>query len=615
MLLLIAAVSGYVVLIGGMNLFLACDGPGWLIARATPDLTLKMGKAYTLWPGRVHYRDVDLEIHDTSVHVKIHVERGYVNVGLRALLSMRFVGTDVRAYAVELEGRTSPAGLSPARAATLPDLTAPKPPHGITDPNDLWGVELHLTEVTTKRAWINELRQVGTLNINGGFKLQPMRHLEIYPSNVKSETGDDATKIGIGDLVLLRAVALDLRVQLSQADVSGDVLTSLLKQLELRGEVDGHVAGLEPLNPFLGAAQLKGGTGPFKIGLALVNGVAETGTKLNYSAPSVTLIKGKLQGVGALFVTASAANEAAALAAHVDLRRLRLRRSQELVGRVKRLELKATFSNRLQAAQLRRASLDLTGARVSDVSKLKTALPDALKSAGGALRADAHAKLQKNKLSGQLKARWKRARLDVGESQLRGDAWLRAEFDSKPPFQSGKLSLLSLDLTKASVTGQHEAGPAFKLSLRGNAVDFNVKRPAASGLLRLTVSDTTSIERAAGVEPPGIVSALFGLGDVELLLNTRLSASSQDIRVMGGRSGSAELQGRFSRSEGHQRRAANFPRDFVSRRGRGRRRREHLALRRQRLASGADAARRDRREEALGARVSVSRAAALNGLP
>lgn len=563
-LLLCALFGAYVTVVGALNLFLLCGGPGRLIAHETPDLKLTLGGAYTLWPGRVHYRDVDIDIHDSSVHLKIAVERGYVDVDLPALFSMRFIGRDVRAYGVTLEGRTQPAGLSPARAATLPELEPPKPPRGVTDPNTLWGVDLRLTEVTTERLWIDELRQTGQLRVDGGFYLQPMRHLEIYPSRVRSSSGDDGSKIGLGDLVLLRAVELDLRVGLGHTDVSGQVLPELLKQLELRGEMGGHVADLEALNPFLGATKAKGGTGPFKLGLALVKGVAQSGTQLNYSTQSFSLTRDKLRGTGALFLTASASTEASALAAHVDLRRLRVTRGAEQVGRVRRLEAKATVSNQLERPRLKQASLDLTRARVSDVSKLRGALPKAIQGAGGALSVNAHATFQGNKLSGRLNTRWKRAELDLGDTAIRGDVWLRAEFDSKPPFRSGKLSLLTLDVKGAELTGAGVSGPAFGVSLRGNDVDVNVKRPGTSGLLRLSLSDTTSLERVAGVEPPALVAGLFGLGDVELLLDTDLNAERQDVRVLRGRSGSAELRGRLHRTASGLNAALLISRGLVS---------------------------------------------------
>lgn len=198
-----------VVYLVGANLFL---GTGWFarVVNAYPEtLDVHYGKGWTLWPGRLHAKDLSIRATDSNVEWILRIDDVTFDVSLWGLLHRRFFADHVHGTGVSLRIRQRLDAMprTQAEVADLPSVEG-LPPYGlrpkVRDPFpvwddacwDLWTIRLRdVVAEHTREVWIDSTRFSGDARVTGGFYLKPLREAQIGPAHVDVAEG----RVGRGE--------------------------------------------------------------------------------------------------------------------------------------------------------------------------------------------------------------------------------------------------------------------------------------------------------------------------------------------------------------------------------------------------------------------------------
>ncbi len=195
---------------------------------AYPDsMLVTHGRAYTVFPGRVHVSDLSMRVQDRNIQFLLTVGHVRVDIDLLALLRGRFHGDHVRCEGVSFlfVHRVHDAGGIEARLAAYPPIPGlarpalfqvPPPPEPTQEEIDaLWTVRLDDVQVDLRELWFLEYRWEGTGRVTGQFELSPVRRLQVGPAELTLDGGE----LRAGPHV----VSKDLRLRLGATVESFDV--------------------------------------------------------------------------------------------------------------------------------------------------------------------------------------------------------------------------------------------------------------------------------------------------------------------------------------------------------------------------------------------------------
>lgn len=544
-----ALLGGLVSLLWLSNVLIGGGGLEWVVGQSTDDVRLQLGRAYSPWPGRVVFRDLHLEIHDSAVHFDLRVPKGEVQVDLIALLDRRFEGSDLDASDASLRVRTARPHRSREREARLPNLSAPKTPHGITRASDLWGVAVGIDRLVLKEVWIDDARLEGSVAVKGGFDLQPMDYLEVTPSTIDLSKTD----VYFGNDRLSRALRGSLDVDIPRTTVTQEAGERLLEQGAIRAQLATHVESLAALGSYLPQGWgVGGGEGELSLDVRLRHLELDQDSRLTYRSPNLELRYHRLRASGASRLLVARGKRVFARWSLIEPKLARGNKDGTQVvelGQAARLELALEADGPLHQLNPERGRADIEGMRVRDLSLLQPALPRGLQHIQGTLTGNAEGHYAEGLI--RVDTSFRATNLALGSRSLRlsGDAWLSAAGTSRAPFRKLELSKLNLDLRDARVTQGSSRSAPFRAALRTTSYTVGWRSLRAEGPIRVELSDTRPLERATEVEPPEIAKSLFGLEGLELSLQTQLSKDVQDVRILEGKSGSARIDGRMVRRD------------------------------------------------------------------
>lgn len=550
-LALVVAASGgaFVSLLWLSNVLIGGGGLEWVVSQSTDDVRLQLGRAYSPWPGRIVFRDLHLEIHDSAVHFDLRVPKGEVHVDLFALLDRRFEGSDLEASGAILRVRTAPPHRSREREARLPNLSAPKTPHGVTRASDLWGVAVGIENLDLTEVWIDDARLEGDVAVTGGFDLQPMDYLEVAPSTIELSE----THVYFGSDRLSRALRGAVEMDIPRTSVTQKAGERLLEQGVFRAQLATHVESLAPLGAYLAEGWgVGGGEGELSLDVRLRHLELDDDSRLSYRSSKLEVRHGRLRASGASRLLVAQGRRTFA---RWSLSKLKVARGSEdatrvaELGQAARLELTFEADGPLHRLTPERGKADVEGIRVRDLSVLEPDLPRSLQRIQGTLTGNAQGHYADGVI--RVDTSFHATNLALGSTNLglSADAWLSAAGTSRAPFRKLELSKLNLDLRDARVTQGSSRSAPFRAALRTTSYTVGWSSLRAEGPLRVELSDTRPLERATDVEPPEIAKSLFGLEGLELSLQTRLSETLQDVRILEGKSGSARIDGRMVRRD------------------------------------------------------------------
>lgn len=199
-IVLVAFVLVCVGYVATANVFLALGGVRWL-CRGTNSVNVTFASAWTVWPGVVHARKLEVVVQDHNVESLVGFERAVITVRLNGLLRREFRASRVRGEGLSFRFRhrimpetaNLPAtrALPPIRGFEDPPLFefGPPPPPLSDAEYDLWTIELDDVDVAARDVWIEQFHFVGYARAVGAFRLKPARSLWVGPASLTFESG------------------------------------------------------------------------------------------------------------------------------------------------------------------------------------------------------------------------------------------------------------------------------------------------------------------------------------------------------------------------------------------------------------------------------------------
>jgi hypothetical protein len=178
------------------NVLLASGGVEAIATRATPytSVSLEHGRAWTLWPTRVHVRDARLRIDSFAYELDLQVPEAVVEMHLLDLFDRRvhferIVANDVRgAYRSKLDPDEidDPIVRAYPRLDGTPPEVQPDTPIRRKPRDRAWGVDLDAIEAYFESLWVDEFltepcgRVRGAMHWTAGYELEvPRVELEL----------------------------------------------------------------------------------------------------------------------------------------------------------------------------------------------------------------------------------------------------------------------------------------------------------------------------------------------------------------------------------------------------------------------------------------------------
>lgn len=223
----IALISLQLVYLAAANLALSTGLVRRAISAYPDSMLLTHGRAYTVFPGRVHLSDLSMRVQDQNIQFLLTVGQVRVDIDLLALLRRRFQGDHVRCEGVSfrfvhkvqdargIEGRLAAYPPIPGFARPALFQVPPPPPATQEEIDALWTVRLDDVQVALRELWFLEYRWEGNGRVTGGFELSPVRRLQVGPAELTLDGG----KLRAGSHV----VSKDLRLRLGATVESSDV--------------------------------------------------------------------------------------------------------------------------------------------------------------------------------------------------------------------------------------------------------------------------------------------------------------------------------------------------------------------------------------------------------
>jgi len=184
----------------GANVFLNC-GLLPLAFASTDQVKATIASGWSVWPGRVHVRDLRVIFKDHNVQFSIDMARASMVVHLSELARHRFHGSQVRGEGVRyrMRHRVDPWSKHESSVSALPPIPefssppvfeARVPERDLTDAEyNLWTVHFDDIDARVSEVWVQAFRYLGQGRVRGQFQLVPARRLWVGPAVLELEPG------------------------------------------------------------------------------------------------------------------------------------------------------------------------------------------------------------------------------------------------------------------------------------------------------------------------------------------------------------------------------------------------------------------------------------------
>ena len=507
-----------------MNVFLSTSLFGKAL-NADPDtIFITYTRGWSLWPGRVHARDLVIRSSDSGVQFILRIDSCHFTFSpLDLALSKTFHVTSVSGSGITFHARqrTPSPAITEDYAASLPpiagfervSLPVLTPPNLVEKWDDgywhLFSVRLENVVATDVReVWIDSMRWNGEAHITGGFYLKPIRqaHVDDIHLTLLERTPGQVTYL---QHVMVAPIAGKVDLNIAAFDPRTIPLGELVHLIDLRTDVHGRVPDLaqwpkdltEPV-VLSGAAELR------QVAVRVERGKLVSGAHVDVTVPAAVVEAAGLRSTGAVSLVADTVEDAGSkLTFLLGVRSLATARSDaaEPLVRVPLLEIHGDSRALDLADPLSElhAAASLPDAEIPDVDRAAPFVPESMRSKlsfhGGRLHASAQGELWYPDRRAKAHARLDATDLDlhVGPARLRTQATLEAAVEAWH-WELGYLD-----------------GVAAKAAL------------ASGSLSRSTAKDRTAIETAGLVI--GVASENLDLTDPLRTFTAQLEAPQLDV--------------------------------------------------------------------------------------
>ena len=500
---------------------------------------IRYGAAWTVLPGVVHLRRIELHGQSRRVQWGAAIDSATIVVDLPRLLRRELVAGSLDASGVAVRVRrrpeATPGAEAPAQTPPIPGLrNTPAPPEA-PEPAETPGApapwRIRLGGVTLDRlreVWIGDYRFAGDASAAGGFDLRPHRGFALDPATATLRSGT----LLVAARPMLGSIAGAVSFELPAVDP--DRLQGSFMQLASgRARLQGQLADLGFLQPYLHGVpwlELAGNAGAFAADLRVRRGAYLAGTHAEARPGDVAarLFGDQAAGRGRVSwdVTPAPASGGGSgavgtLAAVFDEFRLgRAGAAEPLAhGRGLRVEV-ATRDLRVDGLPVPAAlAVDLPPTEVGDFSAYNADLPRgagiALRAGTGLVSASLRAAAPAWEATGGIELRGRGLVIEIQGARLRGNLHAQSRFRALPRQRQVFLTESSVELAGVEQMDAAAAGaapppsapaPGWWARLR---LDYAMVRPGSAVELQARMRSTWSDTRPLFV--------LFGLRDRPLL--------------------------------------------------------------------------------------------------
>lgn len=278
------------------------------VSGATPGLSLKIASGWTVWPGRVHLKRLELHFEDHNIQFSVSLDSAVADIRLWQLPTKTFHLTRLRADGMHylLRHKVSKVEGLERRLALYPKIAgfsdpplfkeARTPP--LTDEQyNLWTIHLEDVDVGVKELWFLEYRFTGTGRAKGGFRLKPERDAR---TDLCSLTLDGV--LHLGEHTVASRLSGRIQARLDQHDprlIQGaQIFTKISFDTDLRAAIPD--LGFTELYASADGPHLSRGMGTLRARATLRHGSWLKTTQLGYETAGVTFSQEHLVVAGAL---------------------------------------------------------------------------------------------------------------------------------------------------------------------------------------------------------------------------------------------------------------------------------------------------------------------------
>jgi hypothetical protein len=225
---------------------------GWLNGHEEK-LKVDWRSAWTWCPGRIHVRGYAMRFQDSNVQFQLDIDRVTFQIDPFSLVGKKFHLSHVDAEGTRFLARHKLDGLdgNGPRAAAFAHIEGfsdpplrTEPPREIPDSEyNLWTVELDDVSSSVREIWIEEYRYVGAGSVAGGFRLKPVRELEIHPSAFVMAGG----VLSLGEKEIVRGTKGTIEANVPRYDVRVPKGVEVFGKFDARVDFDGDLVSLAPI--------------------------------------------------------------------------------------------------------------------------------------------------------------------------------------------------------------------------------------------------------------------------------------------------------------------------------------------------------------------------------
>jgi hypothetical protein len=483
------------------------------VTGATKGLFLETGPAWSIWPGRVHARRVELHFEDYNIQFSVVVENAVVDIALWQLPTKTFHVTRLRGDGVRylLRHKVQSARGHERRLAQYPRIAGysdpplfegPHPPPLTDEQYNLWTIHLQDVDAQVSELWFLEVRFLGTGRVRGGFRLVPERNARTEPCTLALNG-----HLLVGPRTMASVLQGRIEAQLDEHDPRVVEGAAIFGKISFRTDLEARIPSLAftELYAEKSAPHFSRGRGTLRMQTDLKHGIWNESTRIRYDTHDMTARLGPLVASGPTEWTAHIVRG----------------------GRDSRVELA------LDSAALKVSSLDAPAERAaSTIGDLH---------AGVGATADLTRPIKLTSLRSR-----ERVKLNVKDRQVSASMTMHARLSYDTEAHTGHLSELELDVPELSVSkGDKSQAIPGGIHARSERLSWREVEPlewvggleadaeSIEPLLPLLIS--SEIER-------GIASAIAQLGKSHVSLQADQGRSALQLQF-AARSGKVEANG------------------------------------------------------------------------
>ncbi len=262
---------------------------------ATEDLKVEWSRAWSLWPGRVQIRGLQIRARDGSAEYFVAAPRAVAGFDLvslfRKTVDVRWV--DAQDVTFRARARLAPGEASPERTRGFPRIpgfadppTKAKGPGAPASPDALWRLRVRAADCGTREVWIGAFRWSGDAEIHGGFWFHPATAIEVDPTTVIVRSGGLALE--------QRPFASETRGELSGRvhRFELDASQPILSRLDARSTLASTLEDLSFLRRWLRGTAISssGGEGRVSSDVRIERGVVMPGSEVAIDAKDAMFV-------------------------------------------------------------------------------------------------------------------------------------------------------------------------------------------------------------------------------------------------------------------------------------------------------------------------------------